>query len=333
MMTSELNKRVSMIRVTEDENGMRLDRWFKSHFPGLGFGALQRLVRTGQIRVDGGRSKSANRLRVGQTIRVPPLDSPIPLTPRTIRDRGDSDVLESMILHEDDSTYVFNKPSGLAVQGGSGITRSVDSMLESFRDKRGTKPRLVHRLDRDTSGVLVVARTRSAAIFLTREFRERSTEKTYWALVSGTPSPNRPASDGTTKLSSWLVRERVGGEDRMRVCRHGEPDSVHAVTRYRVVDSFNKQVSWVELNPVTGRTHQLRVQMSDLGHFVIGDEKYGGDCSISGIQNKLHLHARRIRIKHPANSGILDVSASLPPHMLQSWNFLDFYDDEESADV
>ena len=182
---------VQLIQVAADETGMRLDRWFKVHFPGLGFGPLQKLLRSGQIRVDGGRVKSETRIQPGQTVRVPPLgvDEKVhgPLTSNTMKNRDDDDVLKQMLLHEDDKVLVFNKPAGLAVQGGSGITRNVDEMLEAWRNKRGEKPRLVHRLDRDTSGVLVVARTRAAAQSLTTAFRERETKNTYWALVKGTP--------------------------------------------------------------------------------------------------------------------------------------------------
>lgn len=309
---------------------MRLDRWFKTHFPGLGFGQLQKLLRSGQIRVDGRRAKSDTRLGAGQTVRIPPLSvdakSARPLTGRTIRDQNDGDVLAKMLLHEDDKVFVFNKPAGLAVQGGSGVSRHVDLMLESWRNRKGEKPRLVHRLDRDTSGVLVVARTRQAAAALTRAFRERQTKKTYWALVKGAPDKRE------ARISTWLVREQTNEGDRMRVARHGELDADHAISHYRIVEQAGQDLTWLEMEPYTGRTHQLRVHALHIGCPIIGDSKYfQADQNWSfpgGIQNRLHLHARRIVIPHPER-GTIDVTATLPPHMVQSWNLLGFDRDRE----
>ncbi|RFC67329.1 MULTISPECIES: RluA family pseudouridine synthase [Mesorhizobium] len=321
---------VEQILVDKDEQGMRLDRWFKVHYPGLGFGHLQKLLRSGQIRVDGGRVKADTRLEPGQSIRVPPLEidrkGDGPLTANTIRNQGDADVLAQMLLYEDPKVFVFNKPAGLAVQGGSGVVRHVDSMLEAWRNKKGEKPRLVHRLDRDTSGVLVVARTRHAAMKLAEAFRARETKKTYWSLVKGVP---RKRED---KISTWLVKEQTPDGDRMRVARHGEEGSDHAVSFYRVVDNAGQALAWLEMEPYTGRTHQLRVHAAHIGHPIIGDPKYfEADTNWEfpgGLQNRLHLHARRIVIPHP-DRGVVDVTAPLPPHMKQSWNLLGF--DEATA--
>lgn len=311
--------------VDADEAGMRLDRWFKLHFPGLGFGHLQKLLRSGQIRVNGGRAKSDTRLATGQSVRLPPQLQELgraainkPLTRNTIRDRSDEDVLRAMLLHEDEKVFVFNKPAGLAVQGGSGVNRHVDRMLEAMRNRKGEKPRLVHRLDRETSGVLVVAKTRGAAADLTAAFRKRTTEKTYWAICRGVPRKKE------AQISTYLLRERTDEGDKMRVVRHGEPDADHALTRYRVVENSGSGLSWIEFSPVTGRTHQLRVHAAHIGHPIIGDPKYFEVENWQlpgGIQNRLHLHARRIKIPHPAG-GILNVSAPLPPHMVQTFNLL-----------
>ena len=318
---------VSQITVDADEAGMRLDRWFKVHFPGVGFGQLQKLLRSGQVRVDGGRVKTASRLEAGQVVRIPPLDAesaskPRHMTTNTIRDRHDADVLRDMVLYEDKKVLVFNKPSGLAVQGGSGISRSVDSMLESLRDKSGQKPRLCHRLDRDTSGVLVVAKTRGAAAALTKSFRHRDTQKTYWALVRGVPRHREG------RISTYLVKEQTEDGDRMRIARHGERGADHAVSFYRVIDSNPRKVCWVEMQPHTGRTHQLRVHAQHLGHPIVGDPKYFDVQNWEmpgGVQKRLHLHARRIQIPHPdPNMPVLDVTAPLPPHMVQSWNLFGF---------
>lgn len=322
---------VEQITVEAGEAGMRLDRWFKSHFPGLGFGHLQKLLRSGQVRVDGGRAKADTRVEPGQVIRIPPLGvdrkGSEPLTARTMRGQDDGAVLSKMMLYEDPAVFVFNKPSGLAVQGGSGVNRHVDDMLEAFRSKKGEKPRLVHRLDRDTSGVLVVARTRLAAMKLAEAFRGRDAKKTYWALVKGVPKKREE------KISTWLVKEQTLDGDRMRVARHGEPDSDHAVSYYRVVEQAGQTMSWLEMEPYTGRTHQLRVHAAHIGCPIIGDPKYfEADQNWEfpgGLQNRLHLHARRIVIPHP-NGGVIDVTAPMPPHMRQSWNLLGF--DEQSAE-
>ncbi|MVA97521.1 RluA family pseudouridine synthase [Nitratireductor sp. CAU 1489] len=323
---------VEQIKVESGEAGMRLDRWFKAHFPGLGFGQLQKLLRSGQIRVDGGRVKSDTRVEPGQVVRVPPLavdrKGDAPLTQRTMRDRSDADLLSKMLLYEDPQVFVFDKPSGLAVQGGSGVSRHVDQMLEAWRSKKGEKPRLVHRLDRDTSGVLVVARTRQAAMRLAEAFRGRDAKKTYWALVKGVP---RKRED---RISSWLVKEQTPDGDRMRLARHGETGADHAISHYRLIEQAGMTLSWLQMEPFTGRTHQLRVHAASIGCPIIGDPKYfEADQNWEmpgGIQNRLHLHARRIVIPHP-RSGTIDVSAPLPPHMVQSFNLLGF-DEGEAPD-
>jgi 23S rRNA pseudouridine955/2504/2580 synthase len=316
---------VEQIKVEPDEAGMRLDRWFKSHYPGLGFGELQKLLRSGQVRLDGGRVKSDTRIEPGQMVRVPPLATDRKgsgdLTPRTMRGKGDAELLGQMLLHEDAKVFVFDKPSGLAVQGGSGVVRSVDQMLEAWTNKKGEKPRLVHRLDRDTSGVLVVARTRLAAMRLSEAFRGRDAKKTYWALVRGVPKKREG------QISTWLVKEPSPDGDRVRVAKHGEEGADHAVSHYRVVDQAAQALSWLEMEPHTGRTHQLRVHAAYIGHPIIGDPKYfEADQNWDfpgGVQNRLHLHARRIVIPHP-DGGMIDVTAPLPPHMRQSWNLLGF---------
>ena len=331
---------VAQKTIDADEAGMRLDRWFKTHYPGVGFGHLQKLLRSGQVRVDGARVKTSTRLAAGQTVRVPPLgeisEQSKPQTHNTMRDRHDGDVIAENTLFEDEMVLVINKPAGLAVQGGSGLNRHVDGMLEAYRDRKGQKPRLVHRLDRDTSGVLVIGKTRLAASFLTKAFRERSTKKVYWALVRGVPRPPQG------KLSNWLLKsEDEHGDQKMVVLMDKKKDADHAVTFYSTLEWVGQTLAWVSLRPVTGRMHQLRVHMDYLGHPIIGDKKYFSVMNWDmpgGIQNKLHLHARRLLIPHP-KGGTIDVTAPLPPHMVQSWNLLGFdegtYDavQEESFDI
>ena len=303
---------------------MRLDRWFKVHFPGLGFGPLQKLLRSGQVRVDGGRVKSDARVQPGQTVRVPPIDVDAklksgPIAGKDLKHSSDFELLSRMVLHEDEKVIVLNKPPGLAVQGGSGVARHIDQMLEAWTSPKGEKPRLVHRLDRDTSGVLVIARTRGAAQKLTAAFRERDTKKTYWALVKGVPRKHED------KISTWLVKEPTVDGDRMRIARHGEDGADHAVSFYRVLETAAQNLAWLEMEPYTGRTHQLRVHALHIGHPIIGDPKYFDDDHNwdfpGGVQKKLHLHARRIDIPHPSG-GRLRVTAPLPSHMVQTWNLL-----------
>jgi 23S rRNA pseudouridine955/2504/2580 synthase len=233
-----------------------------------------------------------------------------------------------MLIYEDEKVLVFNKPAGLAVQGGSGVSRHVDDMLEAWRNKKGEKPRLVHRLDRDTSGVLVVARTRSAAVALTKAFRERDTKKTYWALVKGVPSPKEG------RISTYLVKEQTEDGDRMRIAKHGDEGADHAVSNYRQIDQVGQQFAWIEMEPYTGRTHQLRVHAAHIGHPILGDPKYFDHDTNwefpGGVQKRLHLHARRIIIPNPSG-GVIDQTAPLPPHMVQTWNLFGF-DESETGD-
>jgi 23S rRNA pseudouridine955/2504/2580 synthase len=318
--------RVETRTVDKDEAGMRLDRWFKRHYPGLGFSHLQKLLRSGQVRLNGGRAEASTRLAAGQEVRVPPLEAgdARAASPAVVRRSGDREVLEAAILHEDPHLIVLNKPAGLAVQGGSGVTRHVDAMLDAFVDRHGRRPKLVHRLDRDTAGVLVVARTRTAAAFLGHAFKARETRKIYWAIVAGVPRPPRG------RISTYLAREEE--RERMRVARHGEPGADHAETRYALADQAGRKVSWLAMRPITGRTHQLRAHASHIGHPIIGDPKYFDVENWElpgGIQNRLHLLARRIVLPHP-DGGILDVSAPLPPHMQQSFAVLGF--DERSGE-
>jgi len=319
-------------QVESDEAGMRLDRWFKVHYPGLGFGHLQKLLRSGQVRVNGARVETSTRLAAGQDVRVPPLqtDDVRAAAPAVVRRSGDREVLTAAILHEDAHVIVLNKPAGLAVQGGSGLTRHVDAMLESYTDRHGRKPKLVHRLDRDTAGVLIVARTRSAAAFLGQAFKARETRKIYWALAAGVPRPPHG------RVSTFLVREEE--KERMRVTRHGESGADHAVSHYAVADQAAQKLSWLVMRPITGRTHQLRAHAAHIGHPIVGDPKYFEIENWElpgGIQNRLHLLARRIVVPHP-DGGVLDISAPLPPHMQQSWAVLGFGErsgDETEAEL
>jgi 23S rRNA pseudouridine955/2504/2580 synthase len=311
---------VQNVAVTADEAGMRVDRFFEARFPGLSFSHIQRVIRKGEVRVNGKRTEPKNRLEAGQTVRIPPLrlDQPKPRAPGSEADEKTREFLKSITLYEDADVLVFNKPMGLAVQGGSGTTRHLDGMLEVLRDAHGQRPRLVHRLDKDTAGCLLVAKTRFAASALAKTFRSRSARKVYWALVAGVPKVPQG------RISTFLAKEERDDESFMRIAEHGDKGASHAVTYYAVVDTSGPLLSWISLKPVTGRTHQLRAHMDHIGHPIVGDPKYFARENWElpgGIQNKLHLLARRIAVPHP-RGGVIDVTAPLPPHMQQSWNLL-----------
>lgn len=310
--------------VAPEEGGMRLDRWFRLHFPQVTFAYLNKLTRTGQVRAGGARVKTSTRLEAGQEIRVPPLafdkrpaDAPgedvKPLTPQERR------LFQSMVIHEDRDIYVLNKPSGFAVQGGSKTHHHLDGLLMGLGAELGERPLLVHRLDRDTSGVIVIARRRSVAAALGKLFATRAVKKTYWAVVKGVP---RPAQG---RIEVALVKAKGPEGDRMRASREGEEeDEQRAVTFYSVLDKASNIAAWVSLKPVTGRQHQLRAHMAHVGTPIMGDGKYGGLNGLpEGVPLRLHLHARRIVFPHP-REGIIDVSAPLPQHMLDTFALFGF---------
>jgi 23S rRNA pseudouridine955/2504/2580 synthase len=309
---------VQTVAVTGDEAGMRLDRFFEARFPGLSFSHIQRIIRKGEVRVDGKRMEPKDRLAEGQSIRIPPLRLDQPKPSGSPEDEKTRAFLKSITLHEDDDVMVLNKPMGLAVQGGSGIHKHLDGMLGVLQSRDGQRPRLVHRLDKDTAGCLLVAKTRFAAAALANTFRSRSARKIYWALVAGVP---RPAQG---RISTYLAKEENEEDSFMRVAEHGDEGASHAITYYAVVETAGRQLCWVSLKPVTGRTHQLRAHMAHIQHPIVGDPKYfqreNWDFP-GGMQDRLHLMARRIVVPHP-RGGTVDITAPLPPHMVQSWNLL-----------
>jgi 23S rRNA pseudouridine955/2504/2580 synthase len=317
---------VETIEVARDEAGLRLDRWFRVHFPDVGYTYLQKLLRSGQVRVDSKRVTANARLEAGQQVRVPavvrqpPKDKPSVAPPMGLS-KADRDLIERMILYEDDHVMVLNKPFGIAVQGGTATRRHIDGLLAGMADRFGGRPRLVHRLDRDTTGVLLVAKHRDAAARLGRTFQTRSAAKTYWALVQGVPKPPQG------RIEAALVKAAgPDGEDRVRKALPGEQDkAMHATTHYSVTDRVAHKAAWVSLKPVTGRQHQLRAHMALIGHPIVGDNKYGGGDALadSGIDRKLHLHARRLVIPHPVEGEPrIDVTAPLPEHMRKTWEML-----------
>ena len=317
---------VRQFTVSEDDDGIRLDRWFKRNLPQVGFATVSRWARTGQIRVDGKRAKPEDRLTAGQVLRVPPGGDIKPggNGPKPRRELTDEEIAEAeaMVLEQDRAAIVLNKPPGLATQGGSKTTKHVDGLLDAFvEDEKTPRPRLVHRLDKDTSGVLLIARTPGSAASFSKRFASRSARKVYWALVVGKP----PLSEGV--IDAALAKQPGTGGEKMHI---DEENGAAAKTRYRVVDSAGQRAAWVELEPLTGRTHQLRVHMAAIGHPIVGDGKYGGqDAFLTGaVSRKMHLHARRLIITEPkageGSGGKLDVTAELPPHFAMSMEVLGF---------
>ena len=329
---------VQQIEVGADEGDQRLDRWFRRRFPHVPQGRVEKMCRKGEVRVDGGRVKASSRVEVGQTVRVPPLpDHAAPKSARMQISKADTAVMQNSVLYRDEHLIAINKPPGLPTQGGSKQTRHVDGLAEALRFGLEDKPRLVHRLDKDTSGVLLLARTRAAASALTEAFRHRDTRKIYWAAVAGSPMPKM----GTIRFG--LVKapgHGKGGEGEKMHAVHprdvdSTPDAKRATTDYAVLSSLGGRTSWVAMVPITGRTHQLRAHMAEIGHPIIGDGKYGGSgqenlgdgwgAQLGGeISRKLHLHARHLSFKHPFTGAQISVTAPLPEHMLRTWEFFDW---------
>ena len=305
--------------VSEDDDGIRLDRWFKRHMADISFNLVSRWARTGQLRVNGKRAVPGDRIEAGQEIRIPPAEA----TPaRTARSQPKREILSDdeiefvrdMVIYEDPGAFVLNKPPGLATQGGTKTNKHLDRLLDGLGDERG-RPKLVHRLDKDTSGALLVARTARSAGHFAKAFSGRTARKVYWALVVGVPSVDEGVIDAP------LAKQPGTGGEKM----HVDPDGgLPAKTRWRVIDRAGNRAAWVELQPLTGRTHQLRAHMAALGHPIVGDAKYGGPEAFltGGISRKLHLHARRLKIDAP--DGTIDVTAEIPSHIAESLATLGF---------
>lgn len=308
------------LTVPPDEADTRLDRWLRRRFPALTQGALQKMLRTGQIRVDGRRAEASARLAPGQNIRVPPMPTdPAPKAPPKPVPEEEAQALLARVLHRDAHVILLDKPAGLAVQGGTGIHRHLDGLLDALRFGADERPRLVHRLDRDTSGVLALARSAASAAFLAKAFRGRDAQKTYWAVVVGEPLH----AAGTIRLA--LGRRRTEGGEKTVPMAGPDEDGLPATTEYRVLDVAKRKAALLELAPLTGRTHQLRVHCAEaLGTAILGDAKYGGLAAhLEGLSPALHLHARRLVLPHP-EGGTVEAEAPVPDHMADTLRFLGF---------
>ncbi|HMN72615.1 MAG TPA: RluA family pseudouridine synthase [Rhodoblastus sp.] len=327
---------------------MRLDRWFKRRFPGLALSHLAKIARKGEVRVEGKRVDTATRLEEGQSVRVPPLTLDAPSAgrrPAVPASAEDAEAIRRMTLYEDKHVLVLNKPYGLAVQGGSGTKHHIDGMLASLADEKGNRPVLVHRLDRDTSGVLLIAKNRKIAAQLGEIFRSRKAQKIYWALVEGVPKPSQGRislylakgpgmgdARGPQSRRGEAAKRSQADLEKMRVAKHGEDDAQHSLTYYATVDKIAPKCAWLSMKPLTGRTHQLRAHAEAIGHPIFGDPKYGREdhrrrdamhAMPETLERKLHLLARRLVLPHPAG-GVIDVTAPLPEHMQKTWDTFGF---------
>ncbi len=324
---------VQVIQVGEGEGEMRLDRWLRKRFPNLTQGAIEKMCRKGELRVEGGRVTSATRVQEGQSVRVPPLpDLDQPAPPPSRLSRGDEAMIQAAVMWKDEHIIALNKPPGLASQGGSGQgDRHVDGLSPALMFGYKERPKLVHRLDQDTSGVLLLARTDRVARGLSEALRHRNVRKIYWAAVAGVPSPRA----GTIRFG--LVKEGGRGNEKMRAVHprdvESTPGAKRAMTEFATIENAGGRLSWVAMQPVTGRTHQLRAHMAELGHPILGDGKYGGSAQenlgdgwgagVGGdLSRKLHLHARTLIVEHPVTKALLTLTAPLPPHMQQTWDYL-----------
>ena len=322
---------VRHITVKEDDDGQRLDRWLKKAVPDLPFGLSQKLIRKGQIRVDGKRAKGDTRLIMGQEVRIPPIEQKTDSKGQRKLTDKDRAFIKSLVIYQDEHVIALNKPHGLATQGGSKTKIHIDGMLDALSDKKGVKPRLVHRLDKDTSGVLLLARSAKVAKKLGEQFKGRDIKKIYWAVVSPTPE----AMDGTIKAP--LAKAGGTNKERMKV---DDAEGKMAITDFVVVDQALTSAAFVAFWPKTGRTHQIRVHAELIGCPIVGDPKYSrlpeqeethearrkadADLKPLNLADRLHLHARRIICSHPSGQGVLDVSAPLPPELVNSWKALGF---------
>jgi len=324
--------RVQTIIIEEDDGDQRLDRFLKRKFPQVTQGMIEKMCRKGELRLDGGRVKASSRVETGMQLRIPPLpDSAAPkhAAPSKVS-AADTKFIRSCVIYKDDHVIALNKPAGLPVQGGTGHARHVDGLLDALMYDFEERPKLVHRLDKDTSGVLILGRTRRATADLTASFRHRNTRKIYWALVAGVPNPKQ----GSIKYG--LMKAPGGrGEGEKMLCIHPAkmaeyPDAKRAQTDFFTLWFLGARMSWMALEPVTGRTHQLRAHMAEIGHPIIGDGKYGGSgqenagdgwgAQLGGdISRKLHLHARSLRLEHPVSKAALVLTAPLPDHIRQTW--------------
>lgn len=312
---------IRQFTVEADDDGIRLDRWFKRHLPALSFNVVSRWARTGQIRIDGKRAQPGDRIEAGQVIRVPPAEAAAPTAMSVKKERprlSDDEIAfaQSLVIYKDDDAIVINKPAGLATQGGTKTHAHVDGLLDALMFERHDRPKLVHRLDKDTSGALLIARSARAAAHFSAAFKSRTARKLYWAIVMAVPD----IKDGLIELP--IAKQPGTGGEKMYV---DETGGQRAVTRYRLIERAGGRAAWLEMRPYTGRTHQLRVHAAAIGHPIVGDAKYGGKDAFltGGISRKLHLHARRLLIELP-DGKMLDITAAPAPHFAESLEMIGF---------
>lgn len=300
--------------VEKDDNGQRLDRWMKRHTPEVPFVLAQKLIRTGQIRIDGKRAKPDTRLVAGQEIRLPPVQYKEKQDGYRLRE-DDAALMKQSILFDDGDILAINKPPGIASQGGNKIERHIDGMMEALVNKEGIKPRLVHRLDKDTSGVMLLARSAEMARKLGAMFSGRDMKKIYWAVTAGVPTPH------SGDIRAALLKVETGADKDKVVI--DEENGQRASTLYEVADFAGDRAAFVVFMPRTGRTHQIRVHAAAmLGCPLLGDRKYGGVAAViegPGVAGRLHLHARSLSFRHPKTGRVMNIEAPLPDDMKRTF--------------
>ena len=312
----ELKMSVMFQTVSESEKDIRLDRWFKHHYPDISHALLEKLLRKKNIRVNNVKASANTRLLTGDVVRIPPLKTQTEKPKTKQLSKADISLMEKMVLYKDKDILVLNKPAGLAVQGGSKTVHHVDGMLDALRFDYDEKPHLVHRLDKETSGILVIARTAQSAKYLSNLFKTKDIRKTYWALVAGLPNPEKG------KIEAPLIQKRTGKNfDTRGIDENGHP----AVSLYQVQDHLADKISWLQMSPLTGRTHQLRIHAAQvLKTPIIGDDRYGTKTEIEKkLPSKMFLHARAITIPI-LNKKSLVVEAPLPEHFQQAFQQFGF---------
>jgi 23S rRNA pseudouridine955/2504/2580 synthase len=312
------------IIVEKDDHDCRLSTWIIRNNKLLSFNSVNTLCRKGLIRVNGLKTKASYRLVAGDTVRMPtPFSKTLDKKPKLKFDPLLEKELIDSVIFKDEYLIAINKPEGLASQGGSYQgDRHIDAYKSIFQFDSNEAPRLIHRLDKDTSGVLLLARNAKAANIFTSLFRQKLVEKVYWALVEGVPRKKEGIVESYIgKLDIWRPNFQKDLDREKR--SWNKENTKKALSYYRVIKQVGSQYAWLQLKPATGRTHQLRIHCAKLGTMIVGDRKYrnsqSGNFKDSIDSEKLFLHAKSLTFMHPVSKKTTVIEAELPKHMSLAW--------------